>query len=406
MIEGLFKAAIIGIIGMLFIDLVPYQDNMRCEDYKNVTTCPEEYFSQNYFDAREKFRELAKEAGANPMKPYLVSGEDYTMDIAVIPGKGQMSSTKALIHMCGTHGIEGFVGSAIQAKLLSDIIANKSNIEEETERPTLVFVHAVNPYGFAQLRRFDADNVDLNRNHLTSEERKEVTARDTDFVGLDRLKPLMEYKKAPTLVDRYIFLFVTAYHIAWNGITTLKRALVTGQYHNSSLPFYGGTETQPSIHILQKALQELLPKEVDKVIAIDVHTGLGPHGVDTFLMPTERKTAEAIWPGQIIQENTDNIGASTGYEHVKGVLSIQKMLPGKQVFQAMEEFGTIHGIFVARAIILENAAFLYAKGSRVHEITKEWMRDAFYPQSMSFKRSVVKRGATNYVQALDYLKQW
>lgn len=344
------------------------------------------------------------------MKPYLVTGKDLTLDLAVIPGKGTTGKKKALLHVCGTHGVEGFVGSGIQAKILTDLIANKTEIEKEKERPTLVFIHAVNPYGFANLRRFNEENVDLNRNHLSEEEWKEVLARDPDFVGFERLRPLMDLGRAPYLVDRYTLLFKAVYLILVNGFVTLKRALVTGQYHDSTAPYFGGKETQASIKVLQKALGEALPSGLEKLLVIDVHSGLGPQGIDTWMVADGTKdTAEKIWPGGLIEDvaaGSSNAGASSGYEHMKGEISFQKMFPKLDVFEATEEFGTVQGIFVARAMILENAAYHHAKGSRIHEITKEWLRDVFYPQNLFFKRSVLARGNKAFVQAMQYLKKW
>jgi hypothetical protein len=47
--------------------------------------------------------------------------------------------------------------------------------------PTIVFVHALNPFGFKHHRRVNEDNVDLNRNFLTAEEWVEVKALDPNY---------------------------------------------------------------------------------------------------------------------------------------------------------------------------------------------------------------------------------
>jgi hypothetical protein len=91
------------------------------------------------------------------------------------------------------HGVEGFAGSAVQVAALKGIAAEAAtdttaaaaaaaaasasgNAASTRSKPyTLCFVHAVNPYGFAALRRFNENNVDLNRNNLTPEQWKQVS---------------------------------------------------------------------------------------------------------------------------------------------------------------------------------------------------------------------------------------
>jgi len=65
-----------------------------------------------------------------------------------------------LVLISGTHGIEGFAGSACQAGILH------AGIELPPDTG-LLLVHAINPYGFAWGRRVNEDNVDLNRNFVS-----------------------------------------------------------------------------------------------------------------------------------------------------------------------------------------------------------------------------------------------
>jgi hypothetical protein len=95
----------------------------------------------------------------------------YTMDIAILPG----THSGMIVHLCGTHGIEGYAGSAIQLTILSLYLQQqlqaKSQQEDDMEllvpqqlqRPAVVLIHAVNPYGMKHYRRPNENNVDLNR---------------------------------------------------------------------------------------------------------------------------------------------------------------------------------------------------------------------------------------------------
>lgn len=392
------------LVGLLFVDLIPLQESMRCVgNYTNATSCPEVYFSQDYFAARRKFRDAAASAGAI-LQSHPVGGEGLTMDFAVIAGDPK----KAVVHMSGTHGVEGFVGSAIQTKFMSEwsTLVNSTTEGSPNQAPTVVFVHAVNPFGFANMRRFNEANVDLNRNHLTAEQWAEAKSRPSNLAGYDNFRSVLVPERAPTLLDRYLMFGPAAYHLAINGFNTLKKALVTGQYHDAVGVYYGGAEEQPSITLLAKVLPTILNTTAD-VVVIDVHSGLGPQGVDTFMATTQEEGDEAklVWPNATIEIDGVGDGATSGYELVMGSVDVGLMLPKSKVLHLTEEFGTVAGIFVARGVILENAAFHYARGSHVHEITKTWLRDVFYPQNMVFKANVLSRGTTAMKQAVAYLRR-
>lgn len=109
-----------------------------------VNTTVENHFVETYYDARAKFRQHASDANAklHTLRLDHLAHLDLTIDVAVIEG----SKDRVLLHVCGTHGIEGFAGSAIQSALLQSTKEWKKDIG-----PTVVFVHALNPYGFAKV---------------------------------------------------------------------------------------------------------------------------------------------------------------------------------------------------------------------------------------------------------------
>ena len=120
------------------------------------------YFSGDCVAARARFLEAAKAAGArlgshvNPAPG--PNGEALATDTAWL---GPPEAERVLVTISATHGAEGFCGSAVQAGWFESGL-----YREAPPGLALLLIHAINPHGFAWLRRVTEDNVDLNRNFV------------------------------------------------------------------------------------------------------------------------------------------------------------------------------------------------------------------------------------------------
>src|SRR4029077_14170681 len=121
-----------------------------------------DFFSASYAEARDKFRDAARAAGAaldthhNPAAA--PDGLQLTTETARL---GPRQAERLLILMSGTHGVEGFCGSGLQVGLL------KSGLAADHPADTAVLlIHAINPSGFAWNRRGTEGNRDPNSNFL------------------------------------------------------------------------------------------------------------------------------------------------------------------------------------------------------------------------------------------------
>ena len=375
------------------------------EDGGGGEQCPHRFFSQDYDSARRKFRNAVRRivrlrgagggdcAAKVPPKegdegsfgvfgdeisltPLLVAGVDYTMDVAVFRGKGP-SAENVLVHLSGTHGVEGFAGSALQHSLLAGwnwTTPSSSGGGGVDNRPTVIFVHAVNPFGFAHGRRFNENNVDLNRNHLTTaDEWRAATTRDPDatyFASLwAQIRPAIDSAdslRAPSLWDRYAMLLSAARFIITEGYMKCKVALASGQYHDKTAVYWGGDKLQPSLEILVRALRPYLEgssagddgrkdsfcvssdpaaagigvegiasvtsswggqrcwstpfPRARRVIVIDAHTGMGPKGQDVMVVSSaaEKTEAERVFGANGRIHATDGSSSSSGGEDADG----------------------------------------------------------------------------------------
>lgn len=408
-----------------------------------LTNPSAKFFADEYDDARQLFREKAEAAGAAvhilPLEgecwggmcgdPDAFQGEDrLTVDVAVLSSPSDSGGAgPLLLHMSGVHGVEGHAGSAIQAKWL-DMVAKK-----ETTVPkgvTVVLVHVMNPYGFKHGRRYNENNVDLNRNMLVGLDGTPVED-GCDFswaceshpvkADYDKFSPVMNYNRRwHCPVDDALFFLKTAYLLCRYKYTSLKRAAVSGQYHNRNGIWYGGSELQSSYRQLLGFLQRECAA-ADPVLFIDVHTGLGPQGVDTMLADSGVATntllqqvfGEANQPGGYIMGDVEDDGnAAAGYDDTKGFSAsiipalVQAGCSGwRRAHAVTQEFGTVSPISVIKAAARENAAWV--NGASVSEATNaaQNVRDVFYVRTPEWQESIVARGLEAIEKATEALER-
>ena len=224
------------------------------------------YFSDTYHEARTKFLTAAKAAGGNLeyyRHPFLgADSEELYIDVATFNLSGARS---VLVLGSGTHGVEGFAGSAIQVGLLAEGIAK--NLPSDVG---LLFYHALNPYGFSHLRRFNEDNIDLNRNFIDHD--KPYPANE----GYDELAWLIEPDSLSSWQDIKAKLVFAWYRLT-KGKLWLQKAISQGQYNHPEGLFFGGNKEAWSNNTLQRVVERHLIA-ASKVVLIDVHTGLGEYG--------------------------------------------------------------------------------------------------------------------------------
>ena len=124
-----------------------------------------DYFSVDYASARERFRATATGAGASldayelPNRRGL-NDETLAIDVASLRMEG---AERVLVLVSGTHGVEGFCGSAAQIALLHDrplhALLERLNV-------AILVVHAINPYGDASQILLFASSTNMPTNEL------------------------------------------------------------------------------------------------------------------------------------------------------------------------------------------------------------------------------------------------
>lgn len=167
-----------------------------------------------------------------------------------------------LVLICGTHGVEGLAGSAIQCHWLPSLTQQLRN----DSALGVIIIHALNPWGFAWLRRYDHEGIDLNRNFidfnapLPSNEKYDLIHNDL----------FCDTSKQVTTTLAY-------WQSQW-GQEEFSAVITRGQYQHADGLFYGGIAPSWSRQTLQQLRTAKPLQNARRIAVIDLHTGLGPYG--------------------------------------------------------------------------------------------------------------------------------
>lgn len=221
--------------------------------------------SQTYRDARAAFLDAAATARARisstPHPLTGLHGEPLFVDVAEV---GSADNDDVVLVVSGTHGVEGYLGSALQRHHLETVDPDRVG------GPTLVFVHALNPYGFSWVRRVNEDNVDLNRNF------GDWSAPPPSNDGYSELADVIVPSSwSQDEQDRTLGILLGK--LEEIGIEELQQVISGGQFDHPTGVFYGGTGPTWSHRWLRDFLERRLDG-VHRAAILDLHTGLGPWG--------------------------------------------------------------------------------------------------------------------------------
>ena len=285
----------------------------------------------------------------------------------------------------GVHGIEGFFGSAIQLAWLSGQTAG----EPSPSDGVVVLIHAVNPSGFARLRRTNEHNVDLNRNFLDTADAY-TGAPD----GYETLDPFLNPASPPSRLEP--FRLKALWHIRRHGLSALKDAVAGGQYRFPRGLFFGGHGPAASTRIMRHHLAGWLGG-APRAVHVDLHSGLGAHGRYRLLLEESAPSPNVEWyrdtfGSQVVEAGSGGVG--TAYE-ASGTLGGWAMthLGDTRYRFVCAEVGTYPVVRVLGSLRAENRTHFFGQpSSRAHQRAKAELLECFCPRSDRWREPVVEQG--------------
>jgi hypothetical protein len=362
-----------------------------------------ECFTESYEQARTKFLASASNSDAkiyNYEHPeyYTPDNEKLTIDVAVY---GPDGADNACLILSGTHGPEGFTGSAAQIALM------KSGLLSEYQNDIrVVLVHAVNPYGFAHISRTTENNVDLNRNFVDF---------STTLPANSRYRELHDYlcpqewhegsaEKIINQSNQWIFR---------NSFTEWFDALNGGQYEFKDGLYYGGQKREWSNLSLEKIVSEHLGG-VKKLGFIDWHTGLGEPGEPFFLCFNEQddklwQRCSDWWGKSQIEEAAKNFQDGKRPTYTGLVFQgVQRFIAPAEMAGAVIEFGTepLMDMFTQHCVDRWIRFGEQSDDEELRNTFRSRFKDASCPPDVAWREGVITHALNIQTQLLEGVQAW
>jgi hypothetical protein len=358
-----------------------------------------EAFFGTYAEARAQFLRAARSAGLeveskqHPLKGR--DGEELAMDVA---REGDPGAGSLLVVSSACHGVEGFCGSGVQVSALRDAAWRAYARQRGV---AVLYVHALNPYGFSHIRRATHENVDLNRNFHDFSRPLPVNEAYREIHAL-----LLPEEWPPSQTNTQAI----ARYIAVNGEAGLQSVITRGQHEFPDGLFFGGTAPTWS----NLALREVLRahgRHAGRIAWIDLHTGLGPVGVGERIYagrddPAAMARARAWWGSNGATAVTSMYDGSSSSAFLTGLMwsAAYEECPQAEYTGIALEYGTVPLMEAMQALRGEHWLHLHPNAPAALAATiKLQMRKAFYVETGEWKDQILEQAREALFQAVDGL---
>jgi hypothetical protein len=319
------------------------------------------------------------------------AGEELSIDVAAL---GDASASGMLLLISGTHGVEGFCGSGCQVALLHDA---EFVAAVRATKVRVVFLHALNPYGFSHLHRTNEDNVDMNRNFRDF---STLPAANSAYAGVhDFVVPAAWPPTADN--DAKIAAYVARF-----GEKALQQAITGGQCEYPNGLFYGGVRPAWSNGVLRSVMREEGAGR-QQIGWIDFHTGLGPRGHGEKIFAGRNVAADLArtraWWGDDVTSFLDGSSSSATLTGVNYNV-VYDECPGVPYAGIAMEYGTVPFREVLQSLRADQWLSNHSDASaELRTAIKQQIRDAFYCDADDWKAMVFAQARVACVAAVSRL---
>lgn len=348
-------------------------------------------FYNSYEEIRDHLRELTGELGVEISSYAVDEADGLYIDSFYLPSTAD--KTNLIVLTTGVHGMEGYIGAT-----MLDVFFQEVYPTLDTADTGVLVVANVNPYGMKYFRRYNENNVDLNRNFIL------------DWDSFD-LASNQEYPKVDTFlgptgkignglwheVGFYLSLGKTA---ITEGADTVSDALLTGQYEYPQGVYYGGNGDEASTVYLKDVFGQCLDSEYENIVHIDIHSGYGPRYNmvifnSVYETMNEAESREAFGYDHIIAYDSESFYATTGDTTDFFYRLAEQKQAEAELYSTCFEFGTIGDAFFDTILSLkytidENRNHWYPTDNGVTaQIIHENYMELYYPTETAWREKTV-----------------
>ena len=352
------------------------------------------YFQDSYVNSRTAFQlhaeKLHQKFDSVQVFSRQVPGKndaDLTIDFCYIPA--QKEQKKLLILTSGAHGVEGYVGSAVQQLFMNEILQ-----PELLDEVGALLVHSMNPYGFKYTRRVTENNIDFNRNCDTNK-----SLFSSENTGYNDLYGMLNPKgkvNSGSLRNRF-FMLVAINKLLQESKARLRQATLQGQYEHSKGLYFGGDNFEPQLALLAKVFKKT-SENYETVFNIDLHTGYGERAtLHLFPNPIDDEKVKSTL-GNMLEGYKIDWGDSDDFYTINGSFTdfIGKILPNKLYLPMVFEYGTLNSSTTVGSVkslhnmILENQGAQFGYKSVKDSVkVKATLMEMYNPSSEKWRTKIM-----------------
>jgi hypothetical protein len=341
------------------------------------------HFARDYSDARARFLDAARRAGAEltPLQ-HPLRGPETEKLFTDVAWWGPRDAERVLVTLSATHGVEGFCGSLCQTAWFAEGMTR-----ELPPGTALAAIHAINPHGFAWIRRVTEDNVDLNRNFVDHTQPYPVNPGYEEL--RDAIVPVEWTGPGRAAADARLAAYAQKH-----SAMALQTAVTGGQYSDPHGLFFGGHAPTWSNRTLIAIFKRFLAR-ARTVAVIDYHTGLGPYGHGELITGLEPHSANFKLTGEWLgNELTSPLLGNSSSAKLFGInqLGMEAAIPQARFAAVAIEYGVAPMDETREALRADH--WLHVHGdlrSREAGAIKAEMRRVFYGDTDQWKSMVWER---------------
>ena len=351
-----------------------------------------ESFLTDYDSVRSHLLEMFTEMDAQTYTHAIDEGDGLYIDTFYLPA--QQEQTNLVILTTGVHGMEGYIGS-----VMLDVFFGEVYPQLNGDNTGVLVVANVNPYGMKYFRRYNENNVDLNRNFILDWENFDLST-NKDYPKVDTfLGPTGKIGNALWHeAGFYLSLGKTA---ITEGADTVSDALLGGQYEYPQGVYYGGNGDEASTVYLKDVFAKSLESGYENIVHIDIHSGYGPRYNmvifnSVYETMSEAESQEAFGYDYIIAHDSEAFYATTGDTTDFFYRLAEQEKTDKELFSTCFEFGTIGDTFFDTILSLkytvdENRNHWYpTSNATTAEIVRQNYMELFYPTETAWREKTVE----------------